>query len=62
MRALSSAVAMWQQRQRRGEELLRCPGRRSGAWPQWPGVSRGGKFPNHRACPLRQRPSGVASE
>eukprot|EP00983_Pelagomonas_calceolata_P065033 1148411-Pelagomonas_calceolata.AAC.5 len=30
--------------------------------PQWPLVSKGAELVNHRACPLRQRPSGVASE
>eukprot|EP00983_Pelagomonas_calceolata_P101383 1158691-Pelagomonas_calceolata.AAC.1 len=31
-RAVAGAVAKWQHRQLRGEEPLRCPGRRSGAW------------------------------
>eukprot|EP00983_Pelagomonas_calceolata_P083460 1156167-Pelagomonas_calceolata.AAC.4 len=31
-RALVGAAEKWQQRQRRGEELLRCPRRPSGAW------------------------------
>eukprot|EP00983_Pelagomonas_calceolata_P113678 1160009-Pelagomonas_calceolata.AAC.5 len=30
--------------------------------PQWPGVNRSVISPNHRACPLRQCPSGIASE
>eukprot|EP00983_Pelagomonas_calceolata_P131395 1161773-Pelagomonas_calceolata.AAC.14 len=70
-RALVGAAEKWQQRQRRGEKLLRCPRRRFGAWsnpsrdavsePEWPRVNRSVKPTNHRACPTRPRPSGSAS-
>eukprot|EP00983_Pelagomonas_calceolata_P134715 1162087-Pelagomonas_calceolata.AAC.9 len=32
LRAVAGASAKWQQRELRGKEFLRCPGRRSGAW------------------------------